>query len=60
LDEDEEGQKFQFVLSEEMHKYFSPLPEANNKEVLLSKETLKKTKKIKLENTLQPIHIGTL
>jgi hypothetical protein len=38
LDEDEEGQKFQFVLSEEMHRYFAPLPEANNKRVNLSKK----------------------
>jgi hypothetical protein len=42
LDGDEEGNKFQFVLSEEMHRYFAPLPEANNKRVLLSKEAKKK------------------
>jgi hypothetical protein len=39
LDGDEEKHKFQFVLSEEMHRYFAPLPEANNKRVSLSKET---------------------
>jgi hypothetical protein len=41
LDGVEEGHKFQFVLSEEMHRYFAPLPEANNKRVTLSKETKK-------------------
>jgi hypothetical protein len=45
LDGDEEYYKFQFVLSEEMHRYFVPLPEANNKRVTLSKETKKKLKK---------------
>jgi hypothetical protein len=39
LDEDEEGNTFQFVLSEEMHRFFAPLPEANNKRITLSKET---------------------
>jgi hypothetical protein len=38
------GHKFQFVLSEEMHKYFLPLPEANIKKVSLSKETKNKLK----------------
>jgi hypothetical protein len=42
LDGDEAGHKFQFVLSEEMHRYFAPLPEANNKRVTLSKETKRK------------------
>ena len=41
MDGDEEGHKFQFVLSEEMHRYCLPLPEANNKRVTLSKETKK-------------------
>jgi hypothetical protein len=44
LDGDEEYSKFQFVLNEEMHRIFEPLPEANNKKVTLSKETRKKLK----------------
>jgi hypothetical protein len=44
LDGDEENNKFQFVLSKEMHRHFVPLLEANNKRVTLSKETKKKLK----------------
>jgi hypothetical protein len=44
LDGDEEHNKFQFVLNEEMHRFFAPLPDANNKRVTLSKETRKKLK----------------
>jgi hypothetical protein len=56
LDGDEEGNKFQFVLSEEMHRYFAPLPEANNKKVLLSKETKKKLKNEFGKNTATYTH----
>jgi hypothetical protein len=59
LDEDEAGHKFQFVLSEEMHWYLAPLPEANNKRVSLSKETKNKLK-MNLENTLKPVRIESL
>ncbi len=45
LDRYEERNKFQFVLNEKMHRFFEPLPEANNKRVTLSKETRKKTEK---------------
>jgi hypothetical protein len=45
LDRDEAGHNFQFVLSEEMHRYFLPVPEANNKRVTLSKETKENTEK---------------
>ena len=41
LGANEEGNKFQFVLNEKMHKFFAPLPDANNKRVTLSKETKK-------------------
>ncbi len=44
LDGDEEHNKFQLVLNEEMHRFFEPLPEANNKRVTLSKETKKNLK----------------
>jgi hypothetical protein len=39
LDGYEEGNKFQFILCEEMHRFVVPLPESNNKRVTLSKET---------------------
>ena len=42
LDGDEGHNKFQFVLNEEMYRFFEPLPEANNKRVTLSRETKKK------------------
>jgi hypothetical protein len=54
LDGDEKHDKFQFVLNEEMHRFFKPLPEANNKRVTLSKETRKKLKML-LKNTMQPL-----
>jgi hypothetical protein len=44
LDGDEEHNKFQFFLNEEMHSFFEPLPDANNERVTLSKETKKKLK----------------
>ncbi len=44
MDGDEQNNKFQFVLNEEMHRFFEPVPEANNKRVTLSKETRKKLK----------------
>jgi hypothetical protein len=42
VDGDEDHYKFQFVLNEEMNRFFAPLPEANNKRITLSKETKKK------------------
>jgi hypothetical protein len=44
VDGDEGHNKLEFVLNKEMHRFFKPLPEANNKRVTLSKETKKKLK----------------
>ncbi len=41
MDGDEGHNKFHFVLNEEMHSFFEPLPESNNKRITLSKETKK-------------------
>ncbi len=56
---DEGHNKFQFVLNEEMHRFFKPLPEANNKRITLPKET-KKNEKMHLENRLQTLRIKSV
>ncbi len=45
LDGNEKHYQFQFVLNEEMHRFFNSLPTTNNKRVHVSKETKKKLKK---------------
>ncbi len=59
LGADEGHNKFQFLLNEEMHSFFEPLPDANNKRVTLLKKT-KKNEKMHLETTLKPIHIESV
>jgi hypothetical protein len=39
LDGNEKHYRFLFVLNEEMHRFFDPLPKNNNEKVIVSKQT---------------------